>query len=277
MDKYAATTRCGQLPDELDEASCPGRTVPGMGTKIRNDRLAEAMAQLQLTSTDLAVQLRVDPRTVDRWVEDQARFPRAESRLALSKIVQVPPGVLWPGAATGPQVTGELLAVYPCRTAMPAAHVMSLLNGAERSIDLLALAGMWLWDTVPDFGATLARKAAAGVPVRCCLGDPNGDSARLRGEEEGLGEGLRYRCEISLTYARRWLTASPESLRVHDTTLYASILRFDDDVLLNWHLYGSPAADSPVLHLRRADVRGLAQASIRSFDRVWEKSYPLAG
>lgn len=248
-----------------------------MGTSTRNERLAEAMSQRQLSSTDLAVQLRVSPRTVERWVQDQNRIPQAGSRRELAQILQTPPGLLWPGIATGPQVSSEIVAVYPCRTAMPAAHVMALLKSAERKIDLLALAGMWLWDAVPDFGATLAAKAAAGVQVRCCLGDPVGESARLRGEEEQLGDGLRHRCQLSLTYARRWLADASDSLRLHDTTLYASILRFDDDLLVNWHLYGSAASDSPVLHLRRTDTPGLASAALTSLERVWATSYPPVG
>jgi hypothetical protein len=158
---------------------------------------------------------------------------------------------------------------------MPGGHVMSLLREARRNVDVLAFAGLWLWDAVPDFGATLAAKAGDGVEVRCCLGDPDGTAARTRGQEEGLGDGLSARCQIALTYAQRWLAAYPASLRMHDTTLYASILRFDDDVLVNWHLYGAPAADSPVLHVRVSDERGTAATSIESFERVWATAYAL--
>lgn len=248
-----------------------------MGTSRRNERLAEAMGQRQLNSTDLAVRLRVDPRTVERWVQDQHRIPQARIRRELAQILETPTGLLWPGIATGPQVSSEIVAVFPCRTAMPAAHVMALFKSAGRHIDVLALAAVWLWDAVPEFGATLAAKAAASVSVRCCLGDPDGESARLRGQEEQLGDGLRHRCQLSLTYAKRWLADAPDSLRLHNTTLYASILRFDDDLLVNWHLYGSPAPDSPVLHLRRTDTPGLAPAALASFDRVWATSYPPVG
>lgn len=42
-------------------------------------------------------------------------------------------------------------------------------------------------------------------------------------------------------------------IRLHDTPLYNSIYRFDDDMLINTHVYGILAAYTPVLHLRRVD------------------------
>ena len=40
-------------------------------------------------------------------------------------------------------------------------------------------------------------------------------------------------------------------LRLHDTPLYNSIYRFDDEMLVNVHAYGILAAYTPVMHLRR--------------------------
>jgi hypothetical protein len=244
--------------------------------RTRNERLAEAMARSQLGSSHLAAAIAVDPRTIDRWVEDRSRVPRAESRQSLARLLEVPVGVLWPGVASGPQVSEELVALYPNRKALPGGHVMSLLDAASERIDVLALAAVWLWDVVPQFGATLAGKAGVGVEVRVCLGDPRGESARSRGEEEGIGALMGSRCELALGYAQGWLGAESLAIRLHDTTLYATILRFDDDVLVNWHLFGAPAADSPVLHLRRTERGTLADSAIESFDRVWGRAYPPA-
>jgi hypothetical protein len=248
-----------------------------VATTKRNDRLAEAMAHRQLTREQVAAELGVDPRSVSRWLDDRDRIPFPVSRLALSRMLDVPVGVLWPQVAAGPQGTEELLGLYPYRSAMPAGHVMSLLREAQRCIDVLAFAGLWLWDAVPAFGATLAEKAADGVTVRCCLGDPDGAAANVLDQEEHLDGGLAARCRIALSYAQRWLGDYADSLRVHDTTLYASILRFDDDVLVNWHLYGAPAAESPVLHLRSGSDHGTAGAVIASFERVWETAHRPAG
>jgi hypothetical protein len=40
-------------------------------------------------------------------------------------------------------------------------------------------------------------------------------------------------------------------VRAHATTLYNSLYRFDQDLLVNTHAYGAPAGLSPILHLRR--------------------------
>jgi hypothetical protein len=243
------------------------------GTKVRNERLAEAMARMRMSSADLATVAEVDPRTIDRWVADWSRIPRAESRHALAETLQVPAGMLWPNAATGPQVTDELLALYPSRAATPVGLVTSLLADATEKIDVLVLAGVWLWDAVPGFAATLGGKSRAGVAVRVCLGDPAGETVRTRGAEEGIDDLLSARCRLAWTYAQRVFADCPGSLRLHDTTLYASILRFDDDLLVNWHLFGAAAADSPVLHLRCTATRGLAASVVASFERVWDGAH----
>lgn len=248
-----------------------------MNASTRNRRLAEALADRQLSTIDVATQLQVDPRTVGRWVEDAGRIPRAPLRMALARLLEVPAGLLWPTADTAPQAAAEIVAAYPSRTAVSAGQIMTLLRDAREAVDVLALAALWLWDAVPGFGETLAEKAAGGVDIRVCLGDPSGESARTRGREERIDDGLMHRCALSLTYARRWLDQHGDSLRVHDTTLYASVLRFDNDLLVNWHLYGVPAAQAPVIHLRLGEPAGIASAVMSSYERVWAAAQPAAG
>jgi hypothetical protein len=64
-------------------------------------------------------------------------------------------------------------------------------------------------------------------------------------------------------------------LRLHDTTLYASLYRFDDDLLANTHAYGAPAAQSPTLHLHRLPGGRLFDHYLGSFDRVWQQARPV--
>jgi hypothetical protein len=245
-------------------------------TRARNDRLADAMVRAGLSSADLATAVQVDPRTIDRWVADRSRLPRAHSRHAIAEAVQVPIGVLWPEAANAAQVTNELVAVYPSRAAMPSGLVMTLLDDAAEHVDVLAFAGIWLWDTIAGFGSALAEKAKDGVSVRVCLGDPDSDAVRTRGSEEGIDDLLAARCRLAATYANLSLAETPGAIRLHGTTLYASVLRFDDDLLVNWHLYGAAAAESPVIQLRRASTHGLAASVAKSFERAWAAAQPLA-
>jgi hypothetical protein len=71
-------------------------------------------------------------------------------------------------------------------------------------------------------------------------------------------------------------SAEGSLFRLHDTPLYNSIYRFDDDVLVNSHVYGILAAFTPVMHLRRVDG-GYFNTYLESFERVWASARPLDG
>ena len=64
------------------------------------------------------------------------------------------------------------------------------------------------------------------------------------------------------------------SVYFHHTTLYNSIYRFDDEMLVNTHVYGFPAAHAPVMHLRRLSGGDLFDTYADSFDRVWSTAEP---
>ena len=63
--------------------------------------------------------------------------------------------------------------------------------------------------------------------------------------------------------------------RLHRTTLYNSIYRGDDHLLVNSHVQGLPAARAPLWHLRRIAGGQLAAVYLESFERVWETAVPL--
>jgi hypothetical protein len=54
---------------------------------------------------------------------------------------------------------------------------------------------------------------------------------------------------------------------LHNTTLYASLFRYDDEILVNPHAFGEPASANPTLHLRRLDRGTIADHYIDSFAR----------
>ena len=115
-------------------------------------------------------------------------------------------------------------------------------------------------------------KAEEGVKLRLAMGDPDCEAVRLRGEEEHIGDGLAARIRLSLIYLREAIGSAGVELRFHATTLYNSIYRFDDDMLVNAHVYGAPAAHSPVLHLRRLPGGRLFDHYQASFERVWSQA-----
>lgn len=247
----------------------------------RNQRLYDAIHQSGRGVEAVARELDADPKTVVRWIND-GRTPRLHHRQKLAQLLGVPEAVLWPEAPGIGYGTSELVAIYTTRRELPPVAVSSLLDAARRDIDVLAYAALWLWDTVPAFAERVALKITEGVSVRICLGDPSSEQVLLRGREEGIHDDLASRCRLAAKYARaiQYSRDNPGSdtgaVRLSGATLYASMFRFDDDVLLNTHLWGSAAGDSPVFHFRLQRDAGIAASAIRSFERVWQNAQPLA-
>lgn len=240
----------------------------------RNQRLYDAIRQSGKRLEDIAEAVDVDPKTVSRWITD-GRLPRPAIRQKLAQLVGVPEAVLWPDAPGVAYGTSELVGVYTTRRELPPSTVSSLLDAAEEHIDVLAYSALWLWDTVPSLVERVQVKIARGASVRVCLGDPNSEAVRLRGREEGVDDALAGRCRLALTYARGIQHVDSNAVRLSAATLYASVFRFDHDVLLNTHLWGNAAGDSPVFHLRRQRDDGVAASAIRSLERVWAAAQPL--
>lgn len=246
----------------------------------RNQRLHDAIRQTGKRLEDIADKVGTDPKTVSRWIRD-GRLPRPHHRQELAQILGVPEAILWPDAPGVAYGTSELVGIYTTRRELPPSFVSSLLDAAHEHIDVLAYAALWLWDTVPAFADRVAVRITQGVNVRVCLGDPESDAVRLRGQEESIEEDVANRCRLAAKYARaiKYSRADPGAdtgaVRLSAATLYASIFRFDDDVLLNTHLWGNAASDSPVFHLRRRNDNGIAASVIRSFERVWREAQPL--
>ncbi len=120
----------------------------------------------------------------------------------------------------------------------------------------------------------LAHQARAGVRIRLLLGDPDSAAVAIRGREEGIGDGLAARIRISEKYLQETALTDGVELRWHATTLYNSIYRSDDTMLVNAHVYGMPASQNPVLHLRRAPTGRVFDHYLASFDKVWATATP---
>jgi hypothetical protein len=61
-------------------------------------------------------------------------------------------------------------------------------------------------------------------------------------------------------------------LRFHDTVLCNSIYYSDDELLINPHVYGLPAAEVPILHLYAHQGGSMAHMYPDSFEHVWNSA-----
>ncbi|MGH2843005.1 MAG: helix-turn-helix domain-containing protein [Solirubrobacteraceae bacterium] len=240
----------------------------------RNQRLHDAIRQTGKRIDDIADTVGTDPKTVSRWVST-GRLPRPAVRKQLAGLLGVPEAVLWPQAPGVAYGTSELVGIYNTRRELSPATVASLLDAARERIDVLAYAALWLWDTVPGFVETVQVKIAQGARARICLGDPDSAAVAERGREEGIGDSLAARCRLAASYAQGIVDVDPGAVRVSGQTLYASIFRFDDELLINTHLWGTAAGDSPVYHFRRASDHGVPARAVESFERVWQTAQPV--
>jgi hypothetical protein len=246
---------------------------------MANERLRGCLAAAELTASDLAAHVGVDVKTVERWIA-KGRLPYRAHRTATATLLRTTEAYLWPDVLDDPRTTSasraELVMLYPHRGAVQKDLWMQLIEDAEDHIDVLVYAGLFLPDGYPELAKVLISKAEQGTAIRLALGDPDSEAVRQRGQEEHIGEGMAARVRLSLAYLDEAIGMPGVDLRLHTTTLYNSIYRFDSDMLVNAHAYGSPAAQSPVLHLRRLAGGWLFDHYLASFERVWAQARLVA-
>ncbi|WP_312847187.1 hypothetical protein [Microbispora sp. KK1-11] len=121
----------------------------------------------------------------------------------------------------------------------------------------------------------LGEKAAAGARVRILLGDPDSPEVAQRGADEGIDDGMAAKIRNVLVLYRPIRGLKGVEIRLHRTVLYNSIYRGDDQLLVNTHVYGVPAGNAPVLHLRKVLGGDMVATYVDSFERVWEQATPV--
>jgi len=179
-------------------------------------------------------------------------------------------------APTAEQTIDQVVAFYPHRADSPKKLWMDLLVGAQEEIVLFANASLFLPEENPEAIEILRTKVASGVRVRILLGDPDHPAMELRGREERLFEAIPGRIRMALAYYRPLVDVEGIEFRLHGTSLYNSIFRYDDQMLVNQHIYGTYGYMAPILHLRKVAGGDLFDTYMRSFELVWaEESYPM--
>jgi hypothetical protein len=244
---------------------------------VPNERLRAALLEHGLTPATLAETLRVDPKTVERWIT-QNRLPYRKTRYQVASLLKTDENFLWPDALPPEQVAAagesELVAIYPHRWAVPNDVWRRLYESAERDIGVLVYSGLFLAEStglLPLF----AQKARAGVNVRVLFGDPDSTEVAQHGAEIGLDDAMAARVRNALVVYKPLQAVENVEIRLHRTPLYNSIYVADDQLLVNTQIYGEPAQNSPVLHLRRVAGGDMVSTFLDSFERVWSGATPV--
>jgi transcriptional regulator with XRE-family HTH domain len=221
---------------------------------MRNERLRTALLERGMSIADLAEFLTVDPKTVERWIA--GRTPYRKHRYAVAAHLGVDEAYLWPDALDHGRLANasesEIINIYPHRWTVGSDLWRNFFERAETEIGVLVF--------------------------RLLLGDQRSEAVAQRGKDEGIGDAIAARITNALVLFGPLRGVENIQFRQHGTTLYNSIYRADDQVLVNTHIFGFPASQAPVLqHLRRVAGGSMVTTYLGSFDRVWDLATPLDG
>src|SRR5260370_21183907 len=212
-----------------------------------NERLRAALLERGITPATIGSELGVDMKTVERWIA--GRVPYRRHRYTLAAKLGLDESYLWPDALSrevvGAASEAEILAVYPHRWEAPRDAWLKLFAGAEQEIAILVYAGLFLAEDA-GIQKILADKARAGVRVRVLFGDRDSPQVAERGADEGIDEAVAAKIRNVLVLYRPLRGIEGAEFRFHQTILYNSIYRGDDQLLVNTHVQGIEAARAPL-------------------------------
>ncbi|NNH75853.1 XRE family transcriptional regulator [Nocardia uniformis] len=241
-----------------------------------NERLRDALLRKGFTPASAAESIGVDTKTIERWINNSSRTPYPKHRRALAALVNEAENFLWPDAVTPERradlAEAEVVKIYPHRSLIPPDLWSRLLRDCSERIDILVLAGLFLAEE-PSFAKTVKTIVRQGLSARMLFGDPLADEANKRSEEERLANGtVPARIRNALALVETLSDIEGVEIRFHGTTLYNSIFRFDDEMIVNMHVFGEPGAYAPAMHLRRLPAGDLFETYTTSFEHVWSIS-----
>jgi len=243
-----------------------------------NERLRRALHDADLDVDDVARATGTNHRTVGRWLAGRVPYPR--HRRTIARLVRRDEGFLWPEAAArsaaGLAASAEVAEAYAYRSDLPPEAWWDLFRGASRRIDLLGYAILHLHENHPRLLDLLRGKAADECLIRVALVDPESRNLAERDAEERLDGALVARVRASIHYLEPLLECPGVEVRVHDTPMYNSIFRFDDEMLVTPHVFGRPGRLAPLLHLRQRQESGIFDNFATHFEDVWTSARPIS-
>jgi hypothetical protein len=243
---------------------------------MANERLRAAMARRGVGIEEIATAAEVDPKTVGRWIGGRTPHPR--HRWITAKLLNEDEEFLWPGAHRSTATmgaSGEIVRSYSYRSDVPTSTWWDLFLRAREKIDLLGYTLYFLPMNHPQLISTLKEKCAAGCQVRAIIAHPESGHVDKRDAEENLALTLVVRIRTTLKYFEPLSGCEGFQLRCQDVPLYNSIFRFDDEMFVTPHLYATPGAAAPLLHLRKLSPGGIFSRFADHFDAIWGTTTPV--
>jgi lambda repressor-like predicted transcriptional regulator len=249
---------------------------PAARVRERNTLLSAHMDAKALTTAALARKSGIDQRTIERWLDGETK-PQRENANAVARALECEPHELWPQLFSPPResAAGAIPAIFfPSRAHVPRDTWADLFDAASKQIDICVYGGTFLFDTVPRF-LDLARAAARrGALIRFIAGDPTSEAVHQRGIEEQIEHSLADRCRMTIRRLKPIADEPNVSIKVHGTPLYTSIFRADSTMVVNPHVYGSPASDNPVFVLRQDTSAPVPwETYTTAFERIWATAH----
>jgi hypothetical protein len=231
-----------------------------------NETLCRALIQAQLTEEDVASRLQVDPKTVRRWLE--GRLPYMRHRWAIAAMLGAEETDLWPQLRASRTRPDEVVAVYPRRDTTPEDLWVRLILSARHEIGILDNTALSPASRQPIVAA-VAERAEFGLRVRICLCDSDVFGVPQRAiRPQDSNSSTRNAPEVLAAYAPLRENTHIE-IRLHGGVMYSSIYYADSQLLVGQHVYGLPAGQAPLLHLRRIEGGDMVAAYLDAFEHTW--------
>ncbi|GAA4859145.1 DUF5919 domain-containing protein [Kitasatospora terrestris] len=240
------------------------------------------MGDARLSARQLATRVGVAPKTVERWLTDEALVPHPRNRADVSEVLGVSEAMLWPNVVRSAIKTGpdrEIVSVYPYRSACPSSAWGQLIGDAKGDLFFAGYTNYFLWLEQPNFLGTLRAKAEAGCRVRFLLGDPDGETTAQRERIEDVALTVSTRIRITLENLAKLRGVEGVEARysaADDATNHVSlsVFRFDSQALVTPHLARLVGHDSPMMHLRRQQQGGMFDRFAAHAEELWERATP---
>lgn len=244
---------------------------------MRNERLRQAMSAAGYSDDGLAAAVGVDPKSVSRWVRQGVVPRRVGLKLKVATLLGVSEADIWP-LPTETQVldpgdaTEEVVCAWSHRADVPKTRWWGLFSQARERIDLLGYAMQFLPEDHARFDRLLLEKASSGCSVRIALAHPDSRHVLERDAEERLGGTFPDRIRSTLDHFKPLVGVDGIELRHHQTPMYNSLFRGDDEMLVTPHLFALKGYRAPIFLLRRAVNDGIFDNFVEHFERIWAET-----